>query len=357
MDWTDRHYRFMMRLITKKTLLFTEMLVDQTLLHQQDNLPYFLGHSASEPPLALQLGGNSVEDLGRVAVISHTYGGFCEINLNTGCPSSTVSKNCFGARLMLEPERVRDICRSMMDHLAACEPASNDTPLPAVTVKCRIGVDDHDSYEELHYFITTVASAGVSHFIIHARKCLLKGLSTHENRTIPPLKYNWVYRLKEDFPELFFTLNGGVQSIQHAKELLDTTNIDGVMIGRAAYNNPWNFRDADRLIFGEERNPNLSRREIVAAYLDYAEEMQHQWGYLTPASKHPYFMPTSELMKPLLSLFTGEYGGKAFKRRIADRFTRKDLPKPRIREIIEDALLAIPDDVLDARVENELLKE
>lgn len=198
---------------------------------------------------------------------------------------------------MLDPERVRDICDSILRNVGP------DTNAPEITVKCRIGVDDHDSYEELHHFIMTVASCGVKHFIVHARKCLLKGLSTHENRTVPPLKYDFVYRLKTDFPELYFTLNGGVASIQQAKLLLDDTNIDGVMIGRAAYNTPWNFRDADRLIFGAERNPNLSRREIIAKYLDYAEELQAEWGTTEPLNGHNYTMRTTTLIKPLMSLF------------------------------------------------------
>lgn len=233
-----------------------------------------------------------------VAQLCQQYGGFCEINLNTGCPSALVSSRCFGARLMLEPERVRDICDHMIQRTQR-----EQADAPEITVKCRIGVDDHDSYEELHHFVKTVASAGVRHFIVHARKCLLKGLSPHENRTVPPLKYNVVYRLKQDFPHLAITLNGGVHSIQQAKELLDTTNVDGVMIGRAAYNSPWNFRDADRLIFNEERNPNLSRREIIERYLDYAEDLQTKWGSTTPTGDMPYSMPTSSLMKPLLGLF------------------------------------------------------
>lgn len=198
---------------------------------------------------------------------------------------------------MLDPERVRDICHSMM---RSVEPHGS---APEITVKCRIGVDDHDSYEELHAFISTVASCGVNHFIVHARKCILKGLSPHENRTVPPLKYDVVYRLKTDFPDLRFTLNGGVASIQHAKQLLDETNVDGVMVGRAAYNTPWNFRDADRLIFGAERNPNLSRREIVAKYLEYAEDLQATWGDTVPIGPLRYTMRTSTLIKPLLALF------------------------------------------------------
>ncbi|DBA01239.1 TPA: hypothetical protein N0F65_010831 [Lagenidium giganteum] len=347
MDWTDRHYRFLMRLITRKTLLYTEMLVDQTLLHQQHNLNYFLGHDSAEAPLALQLGGNSIEDLGEAARICNEYGGFCEINLNAGCPSPLVSSRCFGARLMLDPERVRDVCRSMI------RTTSHHSNAVDITVKCRIGVDDHDSYEELHAFITTVASSGVRHFIVHARKCLLNGLSPHENRTVPPLKYDFVYRLKADFPDLQFTLNGGVSSIQHAKELLDTTDIDGVMIGRAAYHTPWNFRDADRLIFGEASNPNFSRREIVAQYLDYAEDLQAKWGKDTPLTESRYTMPTSALMKPLLGLFNGAHGGKAFKRHIATFWSRKG-PRPELREMIESAMKVIPDEELDARVEDEL---
>ncbi|KAE8913244.1 hypothetical protein PF005_g21920 [Phytophthora fragariae] len=355
MDWTDRHYHFMMRMITKETLLFTEMVVDQTLLHQKKNLDYFLGHDPVEAPLALQLGGNSVEDLGAAAHLSQSYGGFCEINLNTGCPSALVSSRCFGARLMLEPERVRDICASMRRNVALAAEENPDRPAAEVTVKCRIGVDDCDSYEELHHYVSTVANAGVRHIIVHARKCLLKGLSTKDNRTIPPLRYEVVYRLKQDFPELSFTLNGGVQSIQHARELLDT-NVDGVMIGRAAYNTPWNFRDADRLIFNAERNPNLSRREIITRYLDYAEDLQAKWGSTEPLSDSPYTMATSALMKPLLALFNGEFGGKAFKREISAMWAKKG-PRPELREMIESAMKVLPDEVLDARVEDDLVQQ
>ncbi|CAH0474217.1 unnamed protein product [Peronospora belbahrii] len=356
MDWTDRHYRFMMRMITKETLLYTEMVVDQTLLHQKKNLDYFLGHDPVEAPLALQLGGNNVEDLGAAAYLSQSYGGFCEINLNTGCPSALVSSRCFGARLMLEPERVRDICISMRRNIALAAEKNSDQPVAEVTVKCRIGVDDCDSYEDLHHYVASVANAGVRHIIVHARKCHLKGLSTKDNRTIPPLRYEIVDRLKQDFPDLLFTLNGGVQSIQHARDLLDTTNIDGVMIGRAAYNTPWNFRDADRLIFNAKRNPNLSRREIIKRYLEYAEDLQATWGSTEPLGDCPYTMATSALMKPLLALFNGEYKGRAFKREISDQWIRKN-PRPQLREMVENAMKVLPDEVLDARVEDELFHQ
>ncbi|GMF64736.1 unnamed protein product [Phytophthora lilii] len=268
----------------------------------------------------------------------------------------------------------------MRRNVALAAKENPDHPAAEVTVKCRIGVDDCDSYEELHHYVATVASAGVRHIIVHARKCLLKGLSTKDNRTIPPLRYEVVYRLKQDFPELSFTLNGGVQSIQHARELLDTTNVDGVMIGRAAYNTPWNFRDADRLIFNAERNPNLSRREIIERYLEYAEDLQAKWGSTEPLSDSPYTMATSALMKPLLALFkyvmlfivafvffytkyrrgaihfSGEFGGKAFKREISAQWAKKG-PRPELREMIENAMKVLPDEVLDARVEDEILQQ
>ncbi|KAL3662886.1 hypothetical protein V7S43_012286 [Phytophthora oleae] len=257
---------------------------------------------------------------------------------------------------MLEPERVRDICASMRRNVVLAAEDNPDHFAAEVTVKCRIGVDDCDSYEELHNYVETVASAGVRHIIVHARKCLLKGLSTKDNRTIPPLCYDVVYQLKQDFPELSFTLNGGVQSIQHARELLDTTNIDGVMIGRAAYNTPWNFRDADRLIFKADRNPNLSRREIIERYLEYAEDLQAKWGSTKPLSDSPYTMATSALMRPLLALFNGEFGGKAFKREISAQWAKKG-PRPELREMIENAMKVLPDEVLDARIEDELVHE
>uniref|UniRef100_M4BKI6 DUS-like FMN-binding domain-containing protein n=1 Tax=Hyaloperonospora arabidopsidis (strain Emoy2) TaxID=559515 RepID=M4BKI6_HYAAE len=254
----------------------------------------------------------------------------------------------------MEPDRVREICAGMRHSIALAAEANPDQTPGEMTVKCRIGVDDCDSYEELHHYIASVARAGVRHFIVHARKCFLKGLSTKDNRTIPPLRYEVVYQLKQDFPELLFTLNGGVQSIQHARELLDTTNVDGVMIGRAAYNTPWNFRDADRLIFSAERNPNLSRREIIERYLTYAEDLQSKWGSTKPLSESPYTMATSALLKPLLALFNGEIGGKAFKRSISAQWARKG-PRAELRDMIENAVKVLPDEVLDARVEDELV--
>ncbi|OQS00172.1 tRNA-dihydrouridine synthase [Thraustotheca clavata] len=346
MDWTDRHYRFMMRHITKKTLLYTEMVVDKTLLHQQQNFDYFLGHDDIEHPLALQIGGSDVETLGTVAKLASNYANFHEINLNVGCPSPRVSSGCFGARLMLNPELVRDICYEMIRQVSS-------TP---ITVKCRIGVDENDSYEYFHNFVQTVASSGVKDFTVHARKCWLDGLklSPHENRTIPKLNYSFAGRIKQDFPDLNIMLNGGVSSIEHAHQLLQDPdlNIDGVMIGRAAYNYPWNFRDADRLLF-DSPNPGLSRREIVAIYLDYAEEMQEKWGK-KKREKGTYAMPTSTLMKPILNLFNGEYGCKAMKRHVANRWSRDESYQLEIRDLVQTAIdECIPSSVLDKTVNDD----
>ncbi|KAF0696011.1 Aste57867_13224 [Aphanomyces stellatus] len=340
MDWTDRHYRFMMRQITRKTLLYTEMVVDETLMHQKHNLDYFLGHDSVEHPLALQLGGSDVTTLGIVAKMAEQYGNFHEINLNVGCPSPKVSKRCFGARLMLDPVLVRDICYDMRRQVSST----------SITVKCRIGVDDFDSYEYLHKFVSTVMESGVDEFTVHARKAWLDGLklSPHENRTVPPLNYPFVGRLKADFPTLKIMLNGGVASIQHAHDLLHDPElqVDGIMIGRAAYNTPWNFRDADRLLFDVE-NPGLSRRQVIANYLDYADEMQDKWGKVRQSGQ--YAMPTSLLMKPLLNLFNGEYGGKAMKRHVAQRWADRKGEQLELRDLVETAMAdCVPDEVLDA---------
>ncbi|ETW01146.1 hypothetical protein H310_06752 [Aphanomyces invadans] len=347
MDWTDRHYRYMMRLITRRTLLYTEMVVDETIMHQKHNLDYFLGHDAVEYPLALQVGGSNPETLGEVAKMAESYGRFHEININVGCPSPKVSRGCFGARLMLNPSLVRDICYEMRRQVTS-------TP---ITVKCRLGVDDFDSYEYLHEFVSTVEKSGVTEFTVHARKCWLDGLrlSPHENRTVPPLNYDFVGRLKSDFPHLRIMLNGGVASIQHAHELLQDSslNVDGVMIGRAAYNTPWNFRDADRLHFGVP-NPGLSRRQVIANYLDYAEDMQAKWGTVRQSGQ--YAMPTSLLMKPLLNLFNGEYGGKAMKRHVAQRWADRNGEALDLRDLIETAMEAcVPAAVLDATCDDDVV--
>jgi tRNA dihydrouridine synthase A len=208
MEVTDRHFRYMMRLLSRRCKLYTEMIVDETLLHNLEPraLEFYLGHSAIEGPLAVQLGGNDPEKLGRAAGVCEAYGGYEEINLNCGCPSPKVSKRCFGARLMLDPERVRRLVDSMTRH----------APQSEVTVKCRIGADDRETYEELKGFVDACRAGGARRLIVHARKCLLSGLSASANRNIPPLYYEVVHQLARDFPDMAFSLNGGVMDLQEA---------------------------------------------------------------------------------------------------------------------------------------------
>ena len=297
MEWTDRHFRYMMRKITRETLLYTEMVVDSTLIHQTARLNYFLGHHTEERPLAVQIGGSDPTEVSEAAYICESFGGFESINLNCGCPSKRVSKRCFGARLMLDPEKVARITYEMM----------RKTSRTPITVKCRIGADNLDRYEDLVNFVHTVSRTGVREFIIHARKCFLNGLSAAQNRTVPPLQYPLVHQLGREFPELYFSINGGITSLDQARQhlRLDTelicnsagftstiddqclshkeshANIDdnigipsmyGVMIGRAAYNNPWQFRYVDSMFYGKN-NPQKTRREVIEEYLDYAEKI------------------------------------------------------------------------------------
>jgi len=268
MEWTDSHWRAMMRGITRRTVLYSEMVVDSTILHQRDheNLQMFIGKDIYEEPSVIQLGGNDPESLGEASYVLANYGRYSELNLNCGCPSSRVKKFCFGASLMLQPDLVREITYSM----------NRRSGLP-VSVKCRIGVDDVESYESLQKFIYTVSQSGVRKFIVHARKCLLTGLTTKQNRDIPPLKYEVVHKLVEDFPGYQFVLNGGVLDFESAEAHLNSGQYDwegvkvslppaaGVMISRAVYNNPLLFATADSSFFGV-RDPCLSRREIIERY-------------------------------------------------------------------------------------------
>ncbi len=253
MDWTDRHERFFLRLISRRALLYTEMITTGAILHgARDRL---LAFHAAEHPVALQLGGSDPKALAECARIGADLG-YDEINLNVGCPSDRVQTGRFGACLMLEPELVRDGVAAMR--------AAVSIP---VTVKHRIGVDARDSYDDLCRFVAVVAESGCTVFTVHARKAWLSGLSPKQNREIPPLSYETVYRLKRDFPQFTIVLNGGVRSLDEAAEEL--RQVDGVMIGRAAYETPYMLAEADRRIFGDADAPILSRREIVAAFMPY----------------------------------------------------------------------------------------
>jgi tRNA-dihydrouridine synthase A len=289
MDRTDRHYRYFMRLITRHTLLYTEMVTSAAILHGDKD--YLLGFSPKEKPLSLQVGGDDPKELAECARIAEDIG-YDEINLNVGCPSSRVQDGNFGACLMKNPQRVADCIAAMV----------GATSLP-VSVKHRIGVDDLDSYENMTNFVRIVASAGCRHFSVHARKAWLQGLSPKENRDIPPLRYGDVYRLKEEFPQLFIEINGGITNLGQTQEHLQF--VDAVMIGRAAYDNPYLFSSADSLFYGEEATP-LTRHEVIEAMFPYIDYWLGKGFKLNKITRH------------MLQLFTGQPGSRVWKRVITE---------------------------------------
>ena len=255
MGWTDRHCRYFHRLLTRRTLLYTEMVTTGAVIHGQvDQLLRFNGE---EHPVALQLGGSDPADLARAARIGQEKG-YDEINLNCGCPSERVLKGAFGACLMGEPRLVADGVKAMRDAV--------DIP---VTVKHRIGIDRQESYAFVRDFVGTVAEAGCEVFIVHARNAWLKGLSPKENREVPPLRYELVYRLKQEFPHLTIAINGGItQEAQMAEHL---AHVDGVMVGREAYHNPWIMSTWDARFYGDDRHVPPTREAVELAMVDYME--------------------------------------------------------------------------------------
>ncbi|WP_370525796.1 tRNA dihydrouridine(20/20a) synthase DusA [Methylococcus sp. BF19-07] len=296
MDWTDRHCRFFLRLISRHTLLYTEMVTTAAILRgDQERL---LGFHPAEHPLAVQLGGNDPEALAECAKIAEGRG-FDEVNLNVGCPSPRVQIGRFGACLMAEPECVADCVRAM------CEAVS----VP-VTVKTRIGIDDRDSYEDLLHFVTTVADAGCGTFIVHARKAWLQGLSPKENRQAPPLRYEVVRRLKSDLPQLEIVLNGGIQTLDEAEQHLSWC--DGVMIGRAAYHNPYLLAEADRRLFGQGDLGPRTREEIIEDFLPYVQDELAKGSRLHALTRH------------ILGLYHATPGGKRWRRHISEGASRRD---------------------------------
>jgi tRNA-dihydrouridine synthase A len=293
MEWTDRHCRVFLRAITKNTLLYTEMVHTGAILRGDPER--HLGHDPVEHPLALQLGGSDPAGLAAAARIGRDYG-YDEINLNVGCPSERVSAGRFGACLMAEPELVADCVAAMVEAV--------DIP---VTVKSRIGIDDWDSYEELAAFIETVTARGCRTFIIHARKAWLSGLSPKQNREVPPLRYELVRRIKADFPELEIILNGGVDSLTAAEEHLSA--LDGVMIGRTAYHDPWILRDADARIFAGQAGPE-SRHAVIDSLLPYIEA---QCGAGVPLQR---------MTRHMIGLFNGLPGARAWRRHLSENACR-----------------------------------
>lgn len=317
MDRTDRHCRAFLRRITRRTLLYTEMITTGAVLH--GDREHLLGFSPEERPLALQLGGDDPAELARAAEIAAARG-YDEVNLNVGCPSDRVQKGRFGACLMAEPERVAAGVAAMR--------AAVDLP---VTVKHRIGIDHADRYEDMLRFVTVVARAGCDRFSVHARKAWLSGLSPKENRTVPPLRWEEVYRLKRELPHLAIEINGGILDLAAARQHL-AAGVDAVMIGRAAYDDPYLLATADRDLFGDAAPPP-TRREAIESFLPYVEARLAQGD------------PLKRLARHLLGLFAGRPGARAWKRHLAEH---AHLPGAG-PEVLLAAMAKVPAEVLDER--------
>jgi tRNA-dihydrouridine synthase A len=352
MDYTDVHYRQLARMMSRKTWLYTEMVVDSTLIFNHDH-DRFLSFPAEQHPISCQLGGSNPETLGKAAAIVARYG-YDEINLNCGCPSDRVAgAGCFGAAMMLEPKLVADCCKAMAEAAPGVE----------ITVKCRIGVDDEDSYESMHEFIRVVSeNSPVTHFIIHARKCLLNGLSPHQNRTVPPLRYEWLLAMKRDFPHLKFSLNGGILTLEEAVASMEYPGRDereerddreervvqaasqevihGVMIGRAAYGQPWQvLSSADTDVFGAASNPMANRKELLYAYARYADGKIGSLCVKPDGHKMPSLRT---LTKPILGMFSNEPRGKKWRAAVDTELRRCET----LTEVLDKTLGVLPEDVL-----------
>ena len=293
MDWTDRHCRVFHRQMTRRAMLYTEMVTAPAILHGPK--PRLLDFSPVEHPVALQLGGSDPAELGQATRIAQAWA-YDEINLNCGCPSDRVQSGCFGAVLMERPALV-----------AACVAAmQGETDVP-VTVKCRIGVDDQDPETLLPRFIETVAQAGVRHFIIHARKAWLQGLSPKENREIPPLDHDLVLRMKTRFPELTICINGGITSLTQARAFLDA-GLDGVMLGRAAYHDPASVLIGADALWGDDFSPDPVA--VVDAMRPYIADHLASGGRLHQITRH------------MLGLFQGKPGARGWRRVLSERASR-----------------------------------
>lgn len=319
MERTDRHFRAFLRCITCRTLLYTEMIVSGAVLH--GDREHLLGFSPEEGPLALQLGGDDPDALAACAAVARDWG-YDEVNLNVGCPSDRVQQASFGACLMARPEAVARAVAAMR----------NAVDLP-VTVKHRIGIDDADRYEDMERFVTTVAAAGCDRFVVHARKAWLTGLSPKENRTLPPLRYEEVYRLKREHPELAIEINGGITGLDQATEHL--AFVDGVMIGRAACDDPFLFAPADRDYFGGpiagEPSELPTRRQVIEEFLPYVERWCSRGTSL------------NRLLRGPLGLFAGRPGARAWRRHLAEN---AHLPGAG-PEVVLAAMARVPEEVLD----------
>lgn len=312
LDWTDRHCRYFHRLLSQNTLLYTEMVTTGAIIHGKGD---FLKYDQSEHPVALQLGGSNSKDLAHCAKLAEERG-YDEINLNVGCPSDRVQNGRFGACLMAEPELVAECVAAM----------KSEVSIP-VTVKTRIGIDDQDSYEFLTRFVSIVnEQGGCEDFTIHARKAWLSGLSPKENREIPPLDYPRAYQIKKDFSHLNIAVNGGVKSLDEALEHLE--HLDGVMIGREAYQSPYILSEVDQRIFGEDK-PVIKRSDVVKAMYPYIDQQLSEGAYLGHITRH------------MLGLFQSMPGARQWRRHISENAHKKGADL----KVLQDALAKIPSEL------------
>jgi tRNA-dihydrouridine synthase A len=296
MDWTDRHCRYFLRQVSSGARLYTEMITTGALIH--GDIPRHLDFSEEEHPVALQLGGSEPDDLAHCAQLGEKWG-YDEINLNIGCPSERVQRGAFGACLMAEPRLVAECVRSIREAVKV-----------PVTVKHRIGIDNVEDYSFVRDFVGTVADAGCRTFIVHARNAVLKGLSPKENREIPPLKYGYVYRLKQDFPQLEIVINGGIVTMDQVQEHLQ--HVDGVMLGRAAYHDPWLLAD-----------PGKTRAQVVRAMYEYSASVPH----LRQVTRH------------ILGLYHGVKKARLWRRMLSDAVALRE----NRRELLLEAMEAVED--------------
>lgn len=290
MDLTDRHYRYLFRLISPHSLLYSEMLTTPAVIHGDRD--YLLSYNAEEHPVALQLGGSNIAQLIEASKIGEGYG-YDEINLNCGCPSDRVQSGMIGACLMGEPQLVGDCINAMQ----------NAVSVP-VTVKCRIGIDKNDEYDELHRFVSIVRDSGCRVFIVHARKAWLQGLSPKENRTVPPLRYDMVYRLKADFPELQIIINGGITNVEETRTHM--ASVDGVMIGREAYYNPYGMIPILQQLFGDDACTITDRRQLVDLYLEYMQS-QIKLG-----------IPRTHMIRHIVPMYQSVPGARSWRRHLSE---------------------------------------
>lgn len=309
LDWTDRHCRYFHRLMSKHAVLYTEMVTTGAIIHGKGD---YLAFNIEEQPLVLQLGGANPAELAYCAKLAEQRG-YSAVNINVGCPSDRVQNGMFGACLMANPELVADCVKAMQDAVS----------IP-VSVKTRIGIDDSDEYQFLQDFVAKVSQAGCQQFIVHARKAWLKGLSPKENREIPPLNYARVYQLKQDFPQLDISINGGIKTLVAASEHLQ--QLDGVMIGREAYTNPYLLSQVDTMLYGDSVQP-LTEHNLVRQMVPYIEQQMQQGARFWHIARH------------MLGLFQGQPGARQWRRLLSEQGHLPDADTA----LLHQALMKVPE--------------